>query len=351
MKKIHIFLILLFLSTSLLIGHLIVHTRETSKCSVSVGSANMTPERISYINGFLVLSAGNETLLKGETEYLVNFPEVYPFEWGFIGVRNFTLYACTYSGQLLWEYRLLRNFRASASENYLFVFTPSNAPAGIQANDTLYAFGRDGFVEKFDFPNVYYPSRCGFLKSRGNYTLFLLDQPQADGSAGLGRVILFRGLEITFNRTFTFRDSIEDPVYCVGDVSANGLAAFGLYGGVGIFNGSLRYVELPYRGADDIAIAGNNVFALVGRETPNFEVVEELLLVGEHLKVLKGNLSGNAELFSSGNYLLLVDPLAKRAYLFSSDGKLLKVLEYRGETVVEGRMLLLCNAGNCAPVN
>ncbi|MEO2151126.1 MAG: hypothetical protein ABGW50_00485 [Thermococcus sp.] len=310
----------------------------------------MTPERIAYINGFLVLSAGNETLLRGETEYIVGFPMVYPFKWGFIGVKNSTLCACTYSGQSLWEYSLPRNFRASASENHLFVFVPSNAPQGIQANDTLYVLGKTGLVRKFDFPNIYYPSRCGFLKSRGNYTLFLLDQPQADGTAGIGRVLLFRGLEITFNRTFTFRDSIEDPVHCVGDVSSSGLAAFGLYGGVGIFNGNLKYVELSSR-VDDIAIAESSVFALVSRETPNFVVVKELLLVEESPKVLMENLSESAELFSSKDRLLLVDPTAERVYLFSSEGELLKTLEYSGEAVVEGDMLLLCNDGCCTPVN
>lgn len=349
MKKIYIFLILFFLSTSLLVGYSLLHTGETSgtsKCPVSVGTANITPERISYINGFLVLSVGNETLLRGETEYIVGFPMVYPFKWGFIGIKNSTLCACTYSGELLWEYSLPWNFGASASENYLFVFTPSNEPAGIRANDTLYVFGKTGLVRKFDFPNIYYPSRCGFLKSRGNYTLFLLDQPQADGTAGIGRVLLFRGLEITFNRTFTFRDSIEDPVHCVGDVSSSGPAAFGLYGGVGIFNGNLKYIELSGR-VDDIAIAGNSVFALVSRETPDFEVVKELLLV-EEFRVLMENLSESAELFSSKDRLLLVD--VARAYLFSPEGELLKTLEYSGEAVVEGRELLLCKGGKCTPV-
>jgi len=347
-NRLHV--ILALLSISLVVGYLLVHTGETSRCPVSVGTVGIVPKSISYVNGFLVFSSGNETLLKGETEYIVGFPEVYPFEWGLIGVKNSTLHACTYSGQPLWRYTLARNFTASAGEGYLFVFLPSNAPPGIRANDTLYVFGTKGLVKKFDFPNIYYPARCAFLKSRGNYTLFLLDQPQADGTAGIGRVVLFRGLDVILNRTFTFRDSIEDPVHCVGDVSSNGLAAFGLYSGVGIFNGSLRYVELS-PGVDDIAIAGNSVFALVSRETPNFDVVKELFVIKGHPEVLMTNLSRDAELFSSGDRLLLVDSTARKACLFSSDGELLKVLEYHDEVVVEGKVLLLCNGENCAPVN
>ncbi|MCD6558896.1 MAG: hypothetical protein J7K57_03355, partial [Palaeococcus sp.] len=241
-KKTTSFLAFFFISI-LLIGYLSFHTSEkTSQC----------------------LSNENKILPKEKKSCLIGFPKVYSFEWGFIGVKNTTLQACTYSRELLWSYDLnSTRFMISPSEEDLFVFVPANVSPGMKGNDTLYVFSRDGLVEEFSFSNIYYPMRCAFLKSRGNYTLFILDQPQADGTAGVGRVLIFRSIEVIFNRTFTFRDSIEDPVYCVGDISGKGIAAFGLYQGIGIFNGSLRYVELPPYGADDIAVVGRTVFVLV----------------------------------------------------------------------------------------
>lgn len=351
-KSISFLIFVTFFVLIVLAGYSLIPThREISECPIEPANISMVPEMVFYANGFLVFSDGRKTLFKGTEEYLVGYPMAYPLEWGFVGINDSKLHACTYSGEHLWDYSLTsEEFNASPTVEYLFLFVPARTPPGVKGNDSLYVFGKTGLLEEYDFTNIYHPSRCSLLKSRGNHTLFLLNQPQADGSAGMGRVVLFKGLNVLFNRTFTFRDSIEDPVYCVGDVSHEGLAAFGLYRGVGIINGSFRYVELPPYGADDIAIAGKSVFALVHRETQNFSVVKELLLLEKIPRPILGNLRGEVGLFSSKETLFLVDWTGKKVYVFSPTGELLKVIEYRGELIVGGEKLFLCNSTRCTPI-
>lgn len=349
-KKVIPFLAL-FLSLILLIGYLSFHTnKENPKCPVRIANASIIPNEISYINGFLILNSENETLLKGENSYLVRFPRAYPFKWGFVGVKGTTLQACTYSGKPLWSYEINSTPSIiSASGENLFVFVPAEVPPGAEGNNTLYVFTSDGLSKEFIFPNIGYPPRCALLKSRRNYTLFALSLPQADGTAGVGRVLIFSNTEVIFNKTLLFRDSIEDPVYSVGDVSSRGIAAFGIYRGVGVFNGSFTYVEMPPYGASDIAVVGEGIFALVPNETPDFRILKKLIMIeGNVTKVVMENLSESAELFSSDNYLLLTT--AEKAHVFSADGKLIKSFEYHGARIIEGEKLFICDPERCTPL-
>ncbi|WP_157895684.1 hypothetical protein [Thermococcus chitonophagus] len=299
----------------------------------------------------MVLSNGTITIFRGDKKYRVCYPTAYPLEWGFIGINDSKLYAYTYSGEPLWNYTLnSTKFGIAVTPNYLFLLIPADEDP--QGTNVLYIFGKTGLLAEHSFPNIYYPLRCFFLKSRGNYTLLLLDHPQADGSAGMGRVIVFKGEKIAFEKTFTFRDSIEDPVYCVGDISPTGMAAFGLYHGVGILdlNSTIRYFEFPPYGVDDVAIVGDRVFALVSRETPSFYVVRDLVMIDKAPTFIMKNLSKRAELFSSGELLLVTDPWKEKAYIFSPTGKLQRTIEYHQEIVVEGEKLLLCSVKGCTPI-
>ena len=184
-----------------------------------------------------------------------------------LGVKHFV--ACGYGGEILWEhdsvppyYWLIYRGKympnregvsypqvlTSNTSNYLFVVEVHSAPREVPfvrrwvGEDWVYVFGREGLVKKLSLEKDSWPKRNVFISSAGNYTILGFEQPQEDGSPAYGRVLIFNGSEVIFDKTFPY-----DPnclCYVIpgwGRINEEGYATFGLYTGTGIYNGTLIY--------------------------------------------------------------------------------------------------------------
>lgn len=138
----------------------------------------------------------------------------------------------------------------SNTGRYLFLVEAHSGPREIPdvrnwvGKDWLYVFGRDGLVKKLNLGKGAWPKRNIFMSSAGNYTILGFEEPQDDGSPLFGRVLIFNGTEVIFDKSFPY-----DPgclCYVIpgwGYIDSDGHAVFGLYTGTGVYNGSEFYMS------------------------------------------------------------------------------------------------------------
>lgn len=136
----------------------------------------------------------------------------------------------------------------SNTSSYLFIVEVHSAPREVPfvrrwvGEDWVYVFGERGLVKKLSLGKNPWPKRNVFISSAGNYTILGFEQPQGDGSPAYGRVLIFNGSEVIFDKTFPY-----DPnclCYVIpgwGRINEEGYSTFGLYTGTGIYNGTFTY--------------------------------------------------------------------------------------------------------------
>ncbi|WP_237710135.1 hypothetical protein [Pyrococcus sp. ST04] len=266
---------------------------------------NVTVLRVVESKG-LYTRIGNYIIRKNGKMYMINSSQAYFFPWGFIAsiqrsktlnvqliimnlsqpkvnvtvqnkettVRVKQLVACSYDRKLLWEYEAgvpyhwiihygeempsregvsYPSILTSSTESYLFLVEIHSAPREVPSirrwvgEDWVYIFGKNGLVKKLSLGKDSWPKRNVFISSAGNYTILGFEQPQEDGSPAYGRVLIFKGAEVIFNKTFSYKSGCL--CYIIpgwGNIDENGYATFGLYTGIGIYNatsGKFTYKE------------------------------------------------------------------------------------------------------------
>ena len=181
-------------------------------------------------------------------------------------VTRFAAYS--HSGEFLWEHYAMSPYLwkiywsstlksqgiseplilVSHTSDYLFIVELYSGPKempDVRAKlgmDWLYIFGKEGIIKKMNLGKGYWPKRNAFLVSNGTYTLFGFEQPEGDGSPAYGRVIIFNNTEVIFDKTFEYDpDCLCNVIPGWGEISEDGHAIFGLYNGIGIFNGTFEY--------------------------------------------------------------------------------------------------------------
>ncbi|AEH24958.1 hypothetical protein [Pyrococcus yayanosii] len=237
--------------------------------------------------------------------YRINSSSAYFFTWGFVAsiedtrtmnvpfvIVNITRYetnvtvlnkiitvnvkrlvVCSYEGKLLWSYELKHPYYyywtinygsemsskeglsypqilISNTSNYLFVVEIYSAPREMSfvrrwvGDDFVYIFGKQGLIKKLSLGENPWPKRNVFVSSAGNYTILGFEQPQGDGSPAFGRVLIFSGTEVIFDKIFPYDPNcLCHVIPGWGHVNEDGYAVFGLYTGVGIYNGTFTYRE------------------------------------------------------------------------------------------------------------
>lgn len=68
--------------------------------------------------------------------------------------------------------------------------------------DLLHIYGREGLVRGVELGDFAEPPAHVFFASNGSYSLFGFEILEGDGTPAGGKVFVFRGADVVFNRTF-----------------------------------------------------------------------------------------------------------------------------------------------------
>ena len=242
-------------------------------------------------------------ILRNNTKVFLNVSEAYFFPWGFVIVktvpdtrsipivnasfdRNYTedsrnitamigvtkIEAYDYGGHILWvhesqppyiwELKLGRGYQKkgisypkvliSNSTDYLFVaefsrsFGNSITLPSFTGNtgNCLCIYGKEGIVRRFEFEKKYEVEN-EFLQSLGDYTVLGFQVPCEDGSPEYGRIMIFKGSEIIFTRSFE-RDPtcLCNVIHGWARITPDGCVFFGLFNGYGFYcRGNFKYFK------------------------------------------------------------------------------------------------------------
>ena len=294
--------IVLLISAVIILNH--THQPASTpqvQCPFLVPANGVNGSVIASFDDTLIIRSEGKFFMKSRTgTYMINSSEAYFFPWGFvvseegkevfsvpkyvmnygedpewgdilknISIENTSymikvnhLIACDYGGKILWKHIQPLSYLweikeegvteksgessfqiyTHASEEYFFMAKFLGKPRYHFGPDWLYIYNKNGLVKEIKLGEPPEPPDRVFFTSNGSYTLLGFNLYEGDGTPYGGRIMIFNGSEVIFDKFISRNDCLCYPVHGWGQITLKGCARFGMLEGVGTYcNGTFTY--------------------------------------------------------------------------------------------------------------